>query len=104
MHAIPLDELNFGMFSDAAWGVRPDGSSQGGFLLYATSHSLHKGQEALVGVIEWDHGNSHANAIAAYQPNLKLWPILLTYSMLSDFPLQIAFTPKALTFADRTKC
>ena len=29
IHAIPLDQLNFGMFSDAAWGVRPDGSSQG---------------------------------------------------------------------------
>ena len=24
IHAIPLDQLNFGMFSDAAWGVRPD--------------------------------------------------------------------------------
>ena len=31
IHAIPLDQLNFGVFSDAAWGVRPDGSSQGGF-------------------------------------------------------------------------
>ena len=50
IHAIPMDQLNFGIFSDAAWGVRPDGSSQGGFLIYATSHALHKGEEA-------PHGN-----------------------------------------------
>ena len=53
IHAIPLDQLNFGVFSDATWGVRPDGSSQGGFIVYATSHALHKGQEAPVGIIEW---------------------------------------------------
>ena len=53
IHAIPLDQLNFGVFSDAAWGVRPDGSSQGGFIIYASSHALHKGQEAPVGIIEW---------------------------------------------------
>merc|ERR1739836_178957 len=36
IHAIPLEQLNFGVFSDAAWGVRPDGSSQGGcwFMLH----------------------------------------------------------------------
>ena len=53
IHAIPLDKLNFGIFSDAAWGVRPDGSSQGGYLIYATSHSLHEGEEAPLGIIEW---------------------------------------------------
>ena len=53
IHAIPLDHLNFGVFSDAAWGVRPDGSSQGGYLIYASSHALHKGEEAPVGIIEW---------------------------------------------------
>ena len=53
IHAIPLDQLNFGVFSDAAWGVRPDGSSQGGFLVYAASHALHEGHEAPVGIIDW---------------------------------------------------
>ena len=48
IHAIPLEQLNFGVFSDAAWGVRPDGSSQGGYLVYASSHSLHVGKEAPV--------------------------------------------------------
>ena len=27
IHVVPLDLLNFGVFSGAAWGVRPDGSS-----------------------------------------------------------------------------
>ena len=53
IHAISMDKLNFGIFSDAAWGVRPDGSSQGGFLIYATSHDLHRGEEAPLGIIEW---------------------------------------------------
>ena len=34
-------------------GVRPDGSSHGGYLIYATSHTLHKGQAAPVGATEW---------------------------------------------------
>ena len=58
IHAIPMDQLNFGIFSDAAWGVRPDGSSQGGFLIYATSHALHKGEEAPTGVVVWNPGSS----------------------------------------------
>ena len=37
----------------AAWGVRPDGSSQGGYLVYASSHDLHAGKEAPVGIIDW---------------------------------------------------
>ena len=53
IHAIPMDQLNFGIFSDAAWAVRPDGSSQGGYLVYATSHALHKGEEAPLGIIDW---------------------------------------------------
>ena len=53
IHAIPLEQLNFGVFSDAAWGVRPDSSSQGGNLVYASSHSLHDGKDAPVGIIEW---------------------------------------------------
>ena len=36
IHAIPFDLLNFGVFSDSAWGVISDGSSQGGYLVYAS--------------------------------------------------------------------
>ena len=53
IHAIPMDKLSFGVFSDAAWGVRPDGSSQGGFMLYSSTHSLHKGEEAPIGILDW---------------------------------------------------
>ena len=48
-----MDQLAFGVFSDAAWGVRPDGSSQGGYMIYASSRALHKGEEAPIGVIDW---------------------------------------------------
>ena len=50
---IPVNELSFAAFSDAAWAVRPDGSSQGGLLLFSTSHDLAKGKEAPVGIIDW---------------------------------------------------
>ena len=50
-HAIPLDQWTFGMFSCVPWGVRPAESTQGGVLMYATSHALHKGQEAPLGVL-----------------------------------------------------
>ena len=30
--SIPIDRLTMGTFTDAAWAVRPDGSSQGGYL------------------------------------------------------------------------
>ena len=53
IHSIPLANLNFGVFSDAAWGDRPDGSAQGRNLIYASSHALHKGEEAPVGIIDW---------------------------------------------------
>ena len=53
IHAIPLDQLSFGIFSGAAWGDRPDGSSQGGFMLYTSTHDLHKGEEAPIGVLDW---------------------------------------------------
>ena len=39
--------------------------------IYATSRVLRKGQEAPVGVIGWNRGNSPANAEVAYQPNLR---------------------------------
>ena len=53
IHSIPLYHMNFGIFSYAAWGVRPDGSSQGGFMLYSPTHELHQGEEAPIGIMEW---------------------------------------------------
>ena len=53
IHAIPLDKLTFGAFTDAAWAVRPDGSSQGGFLVYAAHSDLLDGAEAQMSIIDW---------------------------------------------------
>ena len=53
IQSIPLAELRFVVFHDAGWGVRPDDSSQGGYIVLATSASLLSGQEALVSVIDW---------------------------------------------------
>ena len=36
-HGNSLGSLRFGAYTDASWSVRPDGSSQGGYLLFATS-------------------------------------------------------------------
>ena len=76
IHAIPLDKLNFGVFSDAAWGVRPDGSSQGGYLVYASSHDIHGCKEAPVGIMDWKSWKLSRNAEAAFQPNLRQWQML----------------------------
>ena len=38
-------------------GVMPDGSSQAGYLVCASSHALTKGEEAPVGFFIGSHGN-----------------------------------------------
>ena len=53
IHSIPLKDLNFGVFNDAAWGVRADGSSQGGYLLYASHTSLLEGKDSPISPIDW---------------------------------------------------
>ena len=59
-------------FSDAAWGVRPDGSSRGGYLVYDTPHFLFQGQEAPVGVIEWSPGMSMVKQFLSESAQLLL--------------------------------
>ena len=41
---IPMDRLTMGTFTDAAWAVRPDGSSQGGYLLFFADKDLIDGK------------------------------------------------------------
>ena len=50
---IPFDQLTFGAFSDAAWAVRPDGSSQGGLLIFSASRDLIDGKLSPMGIIDW---------------------------------------------------
>ena len=42
-----------GTFTDAAWAVRPDGSSQGGYLLFFSDKDLLEGKEAKVSIMDW---------------------------------------------------
>ena len=51
--SIPLDRLTMGTFTDAAWAVRPDGSSQGGYLLFFADKDLLDGKEASVSIMDW---------------------------------------------------
>ena len=60
-------------------GVRPDGSSQGGYLVYASSHALHAGQEAPVGIIEWKSWKCLESVEVVYQPSHKRWPTRSTF-------------------------
>ena len=44
--SIPIDRLTMGTFTDAAWAVRPDGSSQGGYLLFFADKDLLDGKRS----------------------------------------------------------
>ena len=57
IQSIPFDRLSIGTFTDAAWAVRPDGSSQGGYLLFFADQDLFYGKEAKVSIMDWKVGN-----------------------------------------------
>ena len=49
-----LQQLRFGFYSDASWSTRPDGSSQGGWLLFLASESQINGDQPFpLTVIDW---------------------------------------------------
>ena len=49
-----LHELRFGMYCDASWATRPDGSSQGGWLIFVTnSEELNGNKPFPLTVIDW---------------------------------------------------
>ena len=49
-----LEELRFGAYTDASWSVRPDGSSQGGYLIFAASESeLMSEKPMALTIIDW---------------------------------------------------
>jgi len=50
---IPLDKLSLLTFHDAGQGSRPDGSSQGGFIIAAADQGILKGEEHLLSLIDW---------------------------------------------------
>ena len=48
-----MNRLALGSYTDAAWAVRPDGSSQGGYLLFFSDSDLFDGKEADVSIMDW---------------------------------------------------
>ena len=50
---IPLEEMTFVGFGDSGWGVRRDGSSQGGVLIVAADKRPLDGFEATTTVVDW---------------------------------------------------
>ena len=50
---IPLEDMTFVGFGDCGWGVRRDGSSQGGSLIVAADKRIMDDFEATTTVIDW---------------------------------------------------
>ena len=49
-----LSQLRFGFYSDASWSMRPDGSSQGGWLLFLASEDQINGDRPFpLTVVDW---------------------------------------------------
>lgn len=50
----PLDQLRVSLYCDAAWSVRPDGSSQGGMLMFLSSQAeLDSNEPFPLTIIDW---------------------------------------------------
>ena len=52
IQSIPLKDILIGAFTDAAWAVRPDGGSQGGMVIFASSTKLLDGQDCLFSLLD----------------------------------------------------
>ena len=48
-----VDDIVFVAMTDAAWGVRADGSSQGGYVILACHKKILDGYESDFSVIDW---------------------------------------------------
>ena len=51
--SINPDDVRFTAFHDAGWASRPDGSSQGGYMVFACHKDILTGKEATISLIEW---------------------------------------------------
>ena len=50
----PLNQVRIGLYCDAAWSVRPDGSSQGGMLMFLASHEeMESNQPFPLTIFDW---------------------------------------------------
>lgn len=59
-HSSSVSDLRFSVYTDAAWSVRPDGSSQGGFLIFASNEDqLLSGEPMPLTMIDWHSRKLH---------------------------------------------
>ena len=50
----PLDQLRFGVYTDASWATRPDGSYQGGWIIFVgTEEEFHGSKPFPLTVLDW---------------------------------------------------
>ena len=53
-HGRDLSEMRFGVYMDASWGIRPDGSSQGGHTIFiGTEEEINGGQPFPLTIVSW---------------------------------------------------
>ena len=53
IQAIPIEELAMVCFTDAAWAVRKDGKSQGGYCIAVVPKKFLNGEEAWITLLDW---------------------------------------------------
>ncbi|CAK0860929.1 unnamed protein product, partial [Prorocentrum cordatum] len=85
-------------YSDAAWNVRRDGSSQGGFLIFLTDYTLMQNREAPISLLAWASAKlprvcrsssaAEAQAASEAQEELEFCRLLLSEILLGPAPLK----------------
>ncbi|CAK0841212.1 unnamed protein product [Prorocentrum cordatum] len=85
-------------YSDAAWNVRRDGSSQGGFLIFLTDYTLMQNREAPISLLAWASAKlprvcrsssaAEVQAASEAQEELEFCRLLLSEILLGPAPLK----------------
>ena len=114
---IPIEQLSFVAFHEAGWASRPDGSSQGGYMIMACNQRLLDGQDSQISLIEWKSWklksvcrsslSAECQAMAEALDNLNFtrffWEILLGKSTVHtkvDQDQELSKAPKAALVTD----
>ena len=67
-----MDSLRVGVYTDASWGSRPDGASQGGVAIFLIGEEcLREGSACPLVILDWSSKNSLARAEARFRPKAR---------------------------------
>ena len=68
-----MESVRFGIYTDAAWAVRPDSTSQGGYLLFVAGYEeIEAGYAMKFSIMDWSaKKGSRGSAGARCQQNLR---------------------------------